>query len=121
MALARLSVAALAVWIGSCGLGVAAPVTAGVILIRQPSAADAAPAAGVTTLRVLARAGAPARVVEIGASSGDRAFDAAARSAVRRWRYVPALTGNFGRPEWILVRFISLYAPKAALVRAASR
>ena len=84
----------------------AMPTIAGAVLIRQPGAADGAAAPGSATLRILARSGERVRAVALDTSSGDAGFDAAALNTVKRWRYVPALTGNSAEPEWLLVRLV---------------
>ena len=84
----------------------AMPSIAGAVLIRQPGAADGVAAPGSATLRILARSGERIREASLDSSSGNAAFDEAALSTVKRWRYVPALTGNSAEPEWLLVRLV---------------
>ena len=97
----------------------AGPSQAGAVLIRQPGAADSTAVDGVATLRVLARAGERVREADLSSSSGNAAFDTAALRAVRRWRYIPALTGDSAEPEWLLVRMV--YARPAPYIRSARR
>ncbi|HEY4942018.1 MAG TPA: TonB family protein [Rhizomicrobium sp.] len=99
----------------------AAPLQAGAVLIRQPGANDAAHIDGVAVLRILARPGEPIRQADLGASSGNAAFDAAALRAVRRWRYVPAWNGDLVEPEWLLVRMVYARPAAARPIRAAQR
>lgn len=99
----------------------AAPLQAGAVLIRQPGANDAAHIDGVAILRILARPGEPIRQADLGASSGNAAFDAAALRAVRRWRYVPAWNGDSAEPEWLLVRMVYILPSAAHPIRAALR
>ena len=121
MAFARSASMFLAAIIVSFTAAAAAPFQAGAVLIRQPGLSDTAHIDGVAILRILARPRERIREANLDASSGNASFDAAALRAVRRWRYVPALTGVSTEPEWLLIRMV--YAPAAAghLVRAAAR
>ncbi len=121
MASVRLIVLASLTTLVLAGTAAAEPMSAGAVLIRQPGTADAAPVAGAATLRVLARSGARVEQAALDASSGDPAFDAVALRSVWRWRYVPAFTGDSASAEWLLVRFVSLAAPRPRTMRAAAR
>jgi TonB family protein len=119
--MARSSVIVLAMLLAIVGAAQARPSIAGAVLIRQPGATDGAATPGSATLRILARSGERVREVALDTSSGNAAFDAAALNTVKRWRYVPALTGNSTKPEWLLVRLVYQAEPAPRLARLSVR
>lgn len=58
---------------------------------------------GKVVLRVLVNSGGTADRVELRTSSGSELLDAAAREAVRRWRFVPARQGDQPVAAWVLI------------------
>lgn len=67
---------------------------------------------GKILLRVKVSAGGMALAVEVKQSSGFGRLDAAAKSAVERWRFVPARRGDEAIESWVTVPIVfSLQAP----------
>lgn len=119
MARSSVILAAFVLSIAGASAAQAMPAIAGAVLIRQPGTADAAATPGSAILRIFASSGERVREAALDTSSGNAAFDAAALQTVKRWRYVPTLTGNSA--EWLLVRLVGRPQPAARLARLSTR